>query len=253
MCIDSKHVGLDAIRDHARAIAQVGGGVRRVMRCGNRRPTRSGRPRSRFPRMTASKKWRALHGTGEHLRDADLHLLQRKPVRVAGVAIGRGQRRRQPRRPPIKEPWHVGWPELIAERLQARRVGAGEKPIIETVKGDVGATQLLLHPLVTVETELDRIGQEGSELQKRRPPLRVLDVEVVMIDGDPLARKVEVTPPCGPVRLCALNARIFSGATPITTTPSCIGDAPDSRRPRRLCGRRARTRQAARPASSRRF
>ena len=74
----------------------------------------------------------ALHGPGKHLREADLDLLEREPMRVAGGAIDRGQRRRQPRRPAIEERLHVGRPELIADRLQARRVGTREEAVVET-------------------------------------------------------------------------------------------------------------------------
>ena len=73
----------------------------------------------------------ALHRTGKHLCEADLHLLKREPVRVAGRPIDRGQRRRQPRGPAIEKGLHVGRPELIADRLQARRVDTREKPIVE--------------------------------------------------------------------------------------------------------------------------
>jgi hypothetical protein len=43
---------------------------------------------------------------------------------------------------------------------------------------------------VAVETELDRIRHIGPKLQERRSPFRVLDVEVVVIDGDRLPREV---------------------------------------------------------------
>ena len=42
-----------------------------------------------------------------------------------------------------------------------------------------------------VEAQLDRIREIGPEFEKGGSPLRVLHVEVVMIDGDRLAREVE--------------------------------------------------------------
>ncbi len=112
----------------------------------------------------------ALHGTGKDLREADLHLLQREPMGVAGGAIDRGQRRRQARRPAIEEPLHVGRPELIADRLQVRGIGTGEEAVVETVKRDVRAPQLLLHPLVAVETELDRDTADTSRISGTPAP-----------------------------------------------------------------------------------
>ena len=97
-------------------------------------------------------------------------------MRRAGGAVSRGERRRQTRCPPIEEGLHVGWPEAITDRLQMDRIGAGEKPVIQTVKDDAGATQLLLHPRVAVETDLDGIRPVGAERQKRRPPVGVLHV-----------------------------------------------------------------------------
>ncbi len=84
-------------------------------------------------------------------------MLQREPMRVAGRAVGCGHRCGEPRRPAIEKGVHVGRPEAIADRLRARRVGTCEEPIVETVKRDLGAPQLLLDPLVAVETQLDSL------------------------------------------------------------------------------------------------
>jgi hypothetical protein len=103
----------------------------------------------------------------------------------------RGQRGREPRGPAIKERLHVGGAELIADGLQAWRIGTCEEAIVETLERHARASQLLLDPFVAVETQLDRIREIGPDFQERRPPLGVLDVEVVVIDGDGLAREVE--------------------------------------------------------------
>jgi hypothetical protein len=169
---------------------EAGAGVRLVMRCGNRSPTRSGRP-VQIVTDDRLEEVAPLHGTGKHLRQADVHLLEREPVGVTGGPIDRGQRRGQPRGPAIEERLHVSRSEAIADRLEPRGVGTREEAVVETVKGHVGAPQLLLHPLVAVEAQLDRIGQIRPKLDERRAPLRILDVEVVMIDGHPLPREVE--------------------------------------------------------------
>ena len=64
-----------------------------------------------------------------------------------------------------------------------------------------------------VETELDGIRDVGADLQKRRAPVSILDVEVVMVDRDRLPGEVEDRrSPVGVRRLWALKARIFSCA-----------------------------------------
>jgi hypothetical protein len=83
------------------------------------------------------EKMAALDGAREDLRQTDFDLLKREPMRVAGGPVGRCQGRRQSRRPAIKECLDICWAKLIADRLQARRIGTREEPIVETLKWDV--------------------------------------------------------------------------------------------------------------------
>ena len=70
-------------------------------------------------------------------------------------------------------------------------VGAREDAIVETVERDALPPQLLLDPLVAVEAQLDRIREIRPKFDKRRAPVRILDVEVVVIDRDRLPGEVE--------------------------------------------------------------
>ena len=183
--------GLDAVGDHACAVAPR----RWRRRFGQaERKQQAHAIRSSQVQILANHRLEempALHRPGKHLREADLHLLQREPMGVAGGPINRGDRGREPRRPPIEEGLHVGRSELVTDRLELRRIGAREKPIVETVEGDGRAPQLLLHPFMPIETELDGIRHIGAELQERRAPVGILDVEVVVIDGHRLPREVK--------------------------------------------------------------
>ncbi len=133
----------------------------------------------------------ALDRPRKDLREADLDLLEREPMRVAGGAIARSHGCRDARGPAIEERLHVGRPQRIADGLQARGVGAREKAIVETVERDPLPPQLLLHPLVAVEAQLDRIREIRPKLEKGWAPVRILNVEVVVIDRDRLPREVE--------------------------------------------------------------
>jgi hypothetical protein len=55
----------------------------------------------------------------------------------------------------------------------------------------VVAAEPLFHPLVTVETALHWIREVRADLQERGAPRAIVDVEVVVINGDGLARKIE--------------------------------------------------------------
>jgi hypothetical protein len=109
--------GLHPIGDHARAIAPRRG--RRPSRdaVGKQLADALGPPEVQILADHRFKEVATLHGAGKDLREADLHLLEREPMRVAGRAIGRGQRRWQPRRPAIEERLHIRGSEVIADRL----------------------------------------------------------------------------------------------------------------------------------------
>ena len=50
---------------------------------------------------------------------------------------------------------------------------------------------MLFHPLVAVETELHRIRKVRADFHKRWPPVRIVHVEVIVVDGDRLPRKIK--------------------------------------------------------------
>jgi hypothetical protein len=102
----------------------------------------------------------ALHGAGKHLCEADLHLLQGEPMRVPGGPVGRGQRCREPRGPAIEERLHVGGAELIADGLQAWRVGTREEAIVETLERQSSVTEFAgvgrAHPSASAPDDIAR-------------------------------------------------------------------------------------------------
>jgi len=133
----------------------------------------------------------SLHGSIEDLRETDFELIDRQTVIVAGATVGRGERPGETMRPAVKEGLDVGGPQRIAGGWQRDGIGTREKPVVERLEPNALATQLLLHPFVAVETEFHRIRQIGADLHERRTPVAIVDVEVVLIDRDPLARELE--------------------------------------------------------------
>jgi hypothetical protein len=69
------------------------------------------------------------------------------------------------------------------------------------LKANAIATETLLDPLMTVETELHGIGQVRADFQKRWSPVLIVHVKVIVIDGDRLPRKIKHgRPALAPVR-----------------------------------------------------
>src|SRR5262245_2450666 len=64
----------------------------------------------------------------------------------------------------------------------------GATPAIE---GDALFAQLLLEPFVAIQAYAGRIRQVSADLDECRSPFRVLQIEVVLLDGDRLARERE--------------------------------------------------------------
>ena len=107
-----------------------------------------------------------LHRPIEDLRETDFELAERKTMVVTRGALSGGHRPWQSLRPAVKEGLDVSGAEGIAGGLQPGRVGAGEKAIVEARTANAIATEALLDPLMTVETELHRIGQVRADFQK---------------------------------------------------------------------------------------
>ena len=64
---------------------------------------------------------------------------------------------------------------------------AREEAVVEALESNVVLAQLLLHPLMAVETELHGIWEIGANFDEGRSPLPIVDVEVEVIDGHGLA------------------------------------------------------------------
>ena len=90
-------------------------------------------------------------------------------MRIACPVIGGRERRGHPCGPAVEKGLHVRRAEAIAGGLQRRRGGTREKSVVETVKRDARAPELLFHPLVPVETQLDRIRQIGRTSERPDP------------------------------------------------------------------------------------
>src|SRR4029453_2747990 len=158
----------------------------------------------------AFEKMAALDGAVENLGQTDFELADRDTMVKAGGAILGAQGPRQAVRPARSKLLKVAGAELVADRLETRRIGAREKAVVETREGDVGAAQVLFRPLVPVQTQLDRIRDIGADLDERRTPLRVLHVEIVVIHGDRLPREIERHAPLRANAFVSLErARLF--------------------------------------------
>jgi hypothetical protein len=62
--------------------------------------------------------------------------------------------------------------------LHSGGIGARQESVVETLKPDTLPAQALLHPLVAVETECDRMWNVRADLQKCGAPVSVVNVEV---------------------------------------------------------------------------
>src|SRR6516225_6356680 len=128
----------------------------------------------------------ALDRTVEDLREADFQLAQRHAmIKSCGPILG-PQRPRKTLRPPIEEALNVARPQRITRGLQRHGIGTRQKTIVQTLEADPLSAQLLLHPFVAVQTDLDRVRDVRADLDEGRAPRGILEVEVIVIDGDRL-------------------------------------------------------------------
>src|SRR3989442_6255467 len=151
----------------------------------------------------------ALHRLVEDMGEADLDLPEREFVLEARGAILRRQRPWQLLGPAVEEALHVLLPRTVADVLHRLGALARQEPVIAALKPHPFPTKLLLDPLMSVQTDLDGIRQVAADLQERRPPLGILDVEVVVVDGHGLARKLEVDSAARTEALTGLERRGF--------------------------------------------
>lgn len=93
--------------------------------------------------------------------------------------------------PALEEGLDILRSELIADLLEPCGVLTGQETVVQTLKANALPAQLLLDPLVAIEAELDRIGQIGTDFEKRWTPVAVLDIEIEVVDEDGLAAELE--------------------------------------------------------------
>ena len=166
-------------------------GVVRVTLRPNTICTRSGRPRSE---LVAQRLLKPGAPGGRAIEDAgvgQLELTDAQAVAVSG-ALGGGERRWQHAHPAREERLDVGVAQARADRRQRVGVIAGGEAVVQRAELDPGLGGLALGPLVPVEVHPDRVGRVGVGLDERGAPVAVVDVEVVVVDVDRLAAKLEV-------------------------------------------------------------
>ena len=81
--------------------------------------------------------------------------------------------------------------QRVAGGLERLGVGAGQEAVVEAFEPDAIPPEALLDPLVAIETALHGVREVRADLEARGAPVTIVDVEVVLIDGDRLAREVE--------------------------------------------------------------
>lgn len=82
--------------------------------------------------------------------------------------------------------------EPVADGLQADRVVAGRDPVGQLGEPDPGVNGLAFGPLVTVDPDLDRVREVGTDLDERRAEVVIPEVELVA--GHPPVGLVEREP-----------------------------------------------------------
>jgi hypothetical protein len=98
---------------------------------------------------------------------------------VARVAVGPGERQRQPGPPALGEHLDMTGTEPVADLLQRSRVLAGGEPVRQLPERQAGPERLALGPLVPVDPDLARAGKVRADLDERRPGPGIPQVEVV--------------------------------------------------------------------------
>jgi len=141
----------------------------------------------------------AVQRAREHLRAADLHLQDRPLVGEARGAILGRQGQRQVRQPPLEEGAQIRFAQAVADGLHGGRGRALEEPVVQRGEPEPAPFGLALGPFMPVETQLERVGRVATDLDERRPPLPIDDVDVVVVhvDGFPLPGEMHPGPPPG--------------------------------------------------------
>ena len=86
----------------------------------------------------------------EDQRAGDLDLAHGELVEVAGGAVGLGEGCRDQRDGPLEEVLDIGWPEAVADGLEARLISARGEAVLQLDEGQAFLGGLALGPLVRV-------------------------------------------------------------------------------------------------------
>jgi hypothetical protein len=167
--------GVDAIGDHLRPIPDGRRRGRPGDSDGKEEPDAVGSPEVEIFSNHRFEEESPLHRPIEDLRETDFELIDGEVMIIPGAAVGRRERPGETLRPAVEKRLDVGRPERIARGLECDRIGTGEKPVVERLKPTVSAPQVLLHPLVAVETEFHGIRQIGADLHKCRTPVAIVE------------------------------------------------------------------------------
>ena len=111
------------------------------------------------------------------LREADVERQERQLIAEAPRLVDRQEGERDLRLPAGEERLDIGLAQRLADRLEHVGLRAAETPVIQRGKSNASSLQLPLRPFVPIEAELDRIRRVAADLDERRPPLWVEDVD----------------------------------------------------------------------------
>jgi hypothetical protein len=112
--------------------------------------------------------------------------------RIRRAQVSGGERGRQPGLPAPEEPGHRARAEAVTQVLQQHGIFAAAEPVVQGGVTNPGLGQLPFGPFVAVEPQPDRAGGIGVGLPERRPPLRVPQVEVEVVDEGHLPAPLHV-------------------------------------------------------------
>ena len=90
----------------------------------------------------------------QHLGARELGLQDRELIAVAGAAVSRRERVRQPRQPLAKQRVDLRGRQPVTDALQRGRVRAVDKPVIQLTERDPGRLGLALSPVMAVKAGL---------------------------------------------------------------------------------------------------
>jgi hypothetical protein len=127
---------------------------------------------------SASKNARAWQSSSKTRVPGDLDLAHRQLPPEPGVPVGRGQRQRQPGHPAFEPHRHGAGGEAVADGLQPGRVAGGGESVGQFGEADPGLVCLPFGSFVTVEPDLDRVGEVGADLDEPGADPGVPDVDV---------------------------------------------------------------------------